>query len=131
MWLVYVVRALTSQFTSTRRYVGSVQMLPGEGVAAALARRKAEHEGTLGKRGALWLKICLSPLEIWDVALSQTELTALATELWHFMARVKSGPRALQLLLRTSGLGAKPSCALSVPCAHLFYRACTTACRGA
>ena len=84
MWVVYVVRALTSQFTSTRRYVGCVErleMLPGEGVAAALNRRKAEHEGTLGNRGALWLKICKFPIDIWEAALCHTPLTALATEL--------------------------------------------------
>ena len=81
MWVVYLVRALTSQFTSTRRYVGCVEMLPGEGVAAALARRQAEHEGSLGKRGALWLRIYLSPIEIWEAALCHTPLIALATEL--------------------------------------------------
>ena len=57
LWVVYVIRGLTSVFLTTRRYVGLVQLLPGEGPQDAAERRRKEHEGTLGTRGALWLRI--------------------------------------------------------------------------
>ena len=55
LWVVYVVRGLTSQLRTTRRYVGLVKLGTGEGPQEAVERRLKEHERTLGKRGALWL----------------------------------------------------------------------------
>ena len=60
LWVVYVVRGLTSQLRTTHRYVGLVKLGTGEGPQEAVERRLKEHERTLGKRGALWLRICLA-----------------------------------------------------------------------
>ena len=63
-----------------------VELLPGEGPQAAAKRRRKEHEDTLGKRGALWLRICRAPLEILSVSdVVECPLEALALELFTFV----------------------------------------------
>ncbi len=99
-YVIYIVQGLTAWFCSTRRYVGCVRVRleKGETAEEALERRKKEHEGG-GVTGALWLRICKSPLKITLVGVEVGVEAALASELWttvrlwvEFGAAVRGGP---------------------------------------
>jgi len=86
LYVVYVLRGITALWTTTRRYVGLVQLEDGEGADEAVERRRQQHARLVGKRGALFLRICHSIEVVWksDV-LDCSPVLALARELHVFL----------------------------------------------
>jgi hypothetical protein len=64
-FVVYVLCGITTLFTTTRRYVGLVELEEGEGADEAVERRRQQHASLAGKRGALFLRICHSIEIVW------------------------------------------------------------------